>query len=118
MNDSDSGALWLGTILAGFGFWLLLPGETFTTQSWARMADIASETGWGVSMMLGGALLLGGVRSGERAMIFPGLWIAVACYASISTSFATVNWHSTGVVTYGLLALRAFFLTRKYASKV
>lgn len=114
VNGPDSGAFWLGVILTLFGFWLLLPGETFTTESWARMAQIASETGWGVAMMLGGALLLGGVRSGERKMVYPGLWLAAACYLAIATSFAAVNWHSTAVATYSVLALRALLLRKNY----
>lgn len=57
----------LTAILAWLGFRLLLPGDTFaSTPAWRYFDEVASENGWGVILVICGAIGALGIDTPRR----------------------------------------------------
>lgn len=113
-----SAAWWNGLILFGWGLWLLMPFDTFsTTDSYKILSELASEYGWGLFMCLTSSAMIVGAARRDEWLIMYGSIVAGVSYLLIWASFAGSNWKTTAVWVYLPLSIRCFLLSRKYADK-
>lgn len=115
MTGPDSGAFWNGVILALWGAWLLMPADSYAvSEAFDFMEKVAPEWVWGLVMLVGGSVVISGVRASEPKLTWIGCWVAAVCFTVLTAAFAFGSLFSTATIVYGVLAVRTLLLTRKY----
>lgn len=101
----------LSAMIAGWGFVLLQPGDTFDRPYFATMRTIASEDAWGMAMFIVGALRLAtlyvnGARTETPRLRQCGCVFGMTIWSLIAVGSLCVAWRTPSTFTYSGL----FFL--------
>lgn len=93
--------------LLGWGLWLANPWTAVFagTRAYALMSDVAPEWVWASVYVLFGLVQYLSLLSGRPRLRQSGCMAALAGWTCIAYMVARGNPTSTGIVTYGLLAL-------------
>lgn len=108
--DFEFSELLNGLAATLWGFWLLLPWDSFgRTSSFAAMRELAPEWLWGATICGLGIIQIAGLIAGwwrwrrRSALILCGVW------AFIAVMLAQANISGTGTVIYPLFSLSAMW---------
>ncbi len=103
----------LAFILWGWGFTLLLPGDSFGRPFFRPLREMAPEEWWGTVTFAVGcvrlvALYINGSRSETPRVRQVGSGVGMLVWAFLTAGALAVEWRSPAVFTYaGLFALEA-----------
>jgi hypothetical protein len=102
--------VFLACMTTGFGVWLLFPSEAMKSQALVHLAQMASEASWAgmflaVGVWHGAWLAVNGSRWWSPIIRFWAAFGSASLYLMWCVGFATYDLISTGVYTYGMLAL-------------
>ncbi|WP_419827651.1 hypothetical protein [Sphingomonas sp.] len=107
----------LAFILWGWGFILLLPGESFNRPFFRPLLEVGSEIAWGSATCLIGtiriaALYVNGSREETPRIRQAGSFFGMLVWAFLTSGAMSVEWHSPAIFTYaGLFALEAIMFS-------
>lgn len=96
-----------GSFTLLWGFWLLLPQfDVFgTAPLFSKMAEFAPEWAWGAWATAAGILIILGVINGLYSVLARTLAFAAWHWTTVSIMMWWGDWHNTGGITYGFIAL-------------
>lgn len=97
-------------LTTGFGAWLLFPSTAMSSPALAEVLAMMSEAMWGAMFLTVGAahcvwLAVNGARWWSPLVRFWAAYAAGGIYAIWCVNIAAYDPYSTGVFTYGMLAV-------------
>lgn len=107
----------LAFIEAGWGFTLLMPGDSFNRPFFRPLAAIAQEQTWGVIMFAMGiiriaALYVNGSRKETPRIRQIGSFLGMSLWSLLLWGAMSVDWLSPAIFVYsGLFALEAIMFS-------